>query len=95
MRGIVPNPIFLLETTQMADINETRASEFRQKLQHYLGLHSELSPIPHIRPGKFKNKLQETPAGKGRDRDPLHLPRSLRSRTQSTGRRKDVLEVCR
>ena len=63
-RATVPNPIFLIEMSQLGDRNETRASQLSRKLQRYLGLDTELPEIPHVRPeGKFK-KLKDaaTPA---------------------------------
>jgi len=52
----IPNKIFLLETTQMNDSDETRLDALRQDLHDFLELDAEvpLPPIPHIRPNENK-----------------------------------------
>jgi hypothetical protein len=53
----MPNPVFLYEMGQLADIeNDDRLKQFGQDMANYLGLTLEdLPPIPHHKPGK---KLQ-------------------------------------
>jgi hypothetical protein len=47
-----PHKVFLYETTQLGDKNETRLKGFRQDLQNYLGLTEELPPPIHYKPGR-------------------------------------------
>lgn len=55
----LPNKIFFLETTQMADKNESRAAKFRKDLQEFLGLQQGLPPVLHVRPGKDRKVQQD------------------------------------
>jgi len=51
--NLFPNPIFLLETSQLSDANTTRRDMLAADLQSYLGLQQPLSAIdiPHSNPG--------------------------------------------
>ena len=46
-----PNPVFLMEVSQLGDKDELRASSLRKDLKAYLNLYEDLPPIPHVRPG--------------------------------------------
>lgn len=46
----LPNKIFLWITDQLTDSNETRAYEFRQDVQHFVGFNQEIKPVPHVMP---------------------------------------------
>ncbi|CAB9528492.1 expressed unknown protein [Seminavis robusta] len=47
----LPNPIFFMELQQLADTNVTRARQFRNDLEHFLGLpRDHLPPALHVRP---------------------------------------------
>jgi hypothetical protein len=46
------NPIFLYDTAQLGDRNETRSRQFRTDVQQYLGLFQELPSVLHYSPGK-------------------------------------------
>jgi hypothetical protein len=41
----MPNNVFLYAMEQVADKNETRATQFRRDLQAYLGFKEEISPL--------------------------------------------------
>jgi len=49
----IPNPMFILEMTQMNDTNETRAQSLRLDMSNFLGLESPLPPFLH------SNSMQE------------------------------------
>ena len=58
----LPNPVFLYDTSQLADANETRAAAFRRDLSTFIGLpmNDALSTeIPHHRPGKLRSKRHQ------------------------------------
>lgn len=58
------NPIFLLETSQLGDSNETRSKIFRQEVSEFLGLKEELGDkIPKMgkpRKNRFENQTTST-----------------------------------
>lgn len=51
----LPNPVFLYATEQFGDLNESRQAAFRKDVQVFLGLDTEMPPIPHRKPGKIWN----------------------------------------
>lgn len=61
---ISPHKIFLMETAQLADTNETRSDTFRRDLESFLGLEHPLASIPHHRPNaqhekRLKKKVEK------------------------------------
>jgi hypothetical protein len=55
----IPNKIFLFTTDQLADRNATRAQQFREDVQHFIGFQQEMPPMIHIKPGvKWDNETQ-------------------------------------
>lgn len=46
--------VFLYDTEQLDDSNQTRARMMRQDLQSFLGLRNALPPMVHYKPGKSK-----------------------------------------
>lgn len=52
---LLPNPVFLFETSQLADTNATRAAAFCNDLSRFVGLPANESlseSLPHHKPGK-------------------------------------------
>jgi hypothetical protein len=49
---VMPNPVFLFDVEQLSDANETRSRQFRDDVQLFLGLDSELPPLLRTKPGK-------------------------------------------
>lgn len=49
---VMPNPVFLFDVDQLSDANETRSRQFRDDVQRFLGLDSELPPMVRTKPGK-------------------------------------------
>jgi hypothetical protein len=57
----LPNPIFFLEMQQLADTNTTRAKQFANDLEAFLGLpQNHLPPALHVRPNTDRVKVQST-----------------------------------
>ena len=55
----IPNPIFIYDTSQLNDENETRSQAFRRDLAKYLGLSQELPPPLHYSPGHSLNETEQ------------------------------------
>jgi hypothetical protein len=51
LKAPLANRVFLYDTKQLADTNETRIAQFRTDVQHFLNLKEEMPPIPHYSPG--------------------------------------------
>lgn len=57
----MPNPIFFMEMKQLADTNATRAKQFANDLEAFLGLPTNhLPPAMHVRPNTDRIKLTTT-----------------------------------
>jgi hypothetical protein len=46
----VPQKVFFLETSQLADKNENRSAQLRLDMQEFLGLRLPFPPVVHVRP---------------------------------------------
>jgi hypothetical protein len=56
----MPNPVFLYESQQLSDVNQSRARQFREDVRRVLGLDGELPAIPQSKPdfGHFNPRQQ-------------------------------------
>ena len=56
----VPNPVFLFETGQLSDTNESRTEKFRRDFHSFMGLEQELPKMKHHKPGqKWGKAIQQ------------------------------------